>query len=117
MGRSLPHQRGSTLYGLEDPSWLHSPPSNRCGSANRNMTNPAHQLSTESASKKPSSFFLCHFCSFQIENRNTLAGRNWQLINTLLDCAFSTVTSILKIILIVFNKPAFVPSIYRRPIY
>merc|ERR1712020_789149 len=92
-----PPERKYSVW-IEDPSWLHSPPSNRCGSANRNMMNPAHQLSTESASKKPSSFFLCHFCSFQIDKIVILlAGRNWQLINTLLDCAFSTVTSILKL--------------------
>merc|ERR1719394_1541576 len=35
--RSLPHQRGSTLSGSEDPSLLLSPPSNRCGSPSRNM--------------------------------------------------------------------------------
>merc|ERR1712241_1005255 len=47
----LPHQRGNTLYGSEDPSWLHSPHSNRCGLASKNMMNLAHQLCTESASK------------------------------------------------------------------
>merc|ERR1712088_479798 len=58
--RSLPHQRGSTQYGLEDPSWHLFPPSNRCGLASRNMTSLAHQLSTESASKKQcSSFYFC----------------------------------------------------------
>merc|ERR1712113_251728 len=61
--------------------------------------------------------FCATFVHSKLTKSNTLAGRNWQLINTLLDCAFSTVTSIPKIILIVFNKPAFVPSIYRRPIY
>merc|ERR1712013_921633 len=49
--RSSPHQRGNTPSGLEDPSWLPSPPSNRCGSANKNMTNLAHPSSTENASR------------------------------------------------------------------
>merc|ERR1712088_238895 len=35
----------------EDPSWLPSPPSNRCGSPSKNTTNAAHPLSTENASK------------------------------------------------------------------
>merc|ERR1711890_133175 len=49
--RSLLHLRGNTPYGLEDPSWLPFPPSNRCGSPNKNTTNAAHPLSTENASK------------------------------------------------------------------
>merc|ERR1712142_875103 len=49
--RSLPHQRGNTLSGLEDPSWLPCPPSNRCGSLSRNMTSLAQPLSTGNASK------------------------------------------------------------------
>jgi len=49
--RSLLHQRGNTLYGLEDPSLLPFPPSNRCGSASKNMTNLDHQSSTGNASK------------------------------------------------------------------
>merc|ERR1712106_212020 len=49
--RSLLHQRGSTLSGSEDPSWLPSPPSNRCGSPSRSTMNAAHPLSTASASK------------------------------------------------------------------
>merc|ERR1711973_334262 len=53
--RSLPHQKGNTQYGLEDPSWLHSQPSSRCGSANKNMTSLAHPLCTGSASKPSSS--------------------------------------------------------------
>jgi len=39
------------IGGSEDPSWLLSPPSNRCGSRNKNTTNLVHQLSTENASK------------------------------------------------------------------
>ncbi|CAB4065101.1 Actin-3, muscle-specific,POTE ankyrin domain family member J,Actin-42A,Actin-93,Actin, cytoskeletal 1,Putative actin-5,Actin-2,Actin, muscle-type A1,Actin-79,Actin, alpha cardiac,Actin-related protein 1,Actin-7,Putative actin-26,Actin-71,Actin-10,Actin, larval muscle-type,Actin-66,Actin, cytoplasmic,Actin-1,Actin-related protein T1,Actin [Mesostigma viride],Actin, cytoplasmic type 8,Actin, indirect flight muscle,Actin,Actin-42,Actin-2, muscle-specific,Actin-related protein T3,Actin-46,Actin, clone 205,Acti len=42
-----PPLRESTLYGLEDPSWLPSPLSNRCGSPSKNTTNVAHPLSTE----------------------------------------------------------------------
>merc|ERR1712241_1324837 len=37
--------------GSEDPSWLPSPPSNRCGSPSKNTTNAAHPLSTGNASK------------------------------------------------------------------
>ena len=46
---SLP-QRGSTPYGSEAPSWLRFQPSNRCGSANKNTTNPAPPLFTENVS-------------------------------------------------------------------
>merc|ERR1711913_210489 len=49
--RSLLHQRGSTLSGLEDPSLLLCPPSSRCGSPSRNTMSAAHPLSTASASK------------------------------------------------------------------
>ena len=49
--RSSLHQRESTLYGSEAPSWLLSPPSSRCGSPSRNTMNPAHPSSTENASK------------------------------------------------------------------
>merc|ERR1712121_532463 len=49
--RSLPHQRGNTPSGSEDPSLPPSPPSNRCGSPNKNTMNPAHPSSTENASK------------------------------------------------------------------
>merc|ERR1712203_985828 len=49
--RSLLHQRGSTLSGSEDPSWLLSPPSSRCGSPSRSTTSPAHPLCTGNASK------------------------------------------------------------------
>merc|ERR1711908_101551 len=53
---------GTTMYpGIADrmqkeitalaPSWLPSPPSNRCGSPSKNTTNAAHPLSTENASK------------------------------------------------------------------
>merc|ERR1712227_479897 len=56
MGRSLHHQKGNTLYGSEDPSWPHSQPSNKCGSPNKNTTNPALELYTENASKLIFSF-------------------------------------------------------------
>merc|ERR1712019_75539 len=46
-----PHQRGNTLSGSEDPSWLPCPPSNRCGSPSRNTTNLAQPSSTGNASK------------------------------------------------------------------
>merc|ERR1719384_2298262 len=49
--RSLPHLRGSTLSGSEDPSCLPCPPSSRCGSPSRSTTSAAHPLSTGSASK------------------------------------------------------------------
>merc|ERR1719430_1292895 len=49
--RSSPPPRGSTLSGLEAPSWLPSPPSSRCGSPSRSTTSAAHPLSTASASK------------------------------------------------------------------
>merc|ERR1712223_383081 len=64
--RSLLHQKENTPYGSEDPSWLPSQPSNRCGSPSKNTTNAAHPLSTENASKCLHSFvahllfyFLC----------------------------------------------------------
>merc|ERR1711982_104712 len=47
---SLP-PRGSTPSGSEDPSWLPSPPSSRCGSPSRSTTSAAPPLSTASASK------------------------------------------------------------------
>merc|ERR1712111_228562 len=49
--RSLLLLRGNTLSGSVAPSWLPSPPSNRCGSPSKNTTNAAHPLSTGSASK------------------------------------------------------------------
>merc|ERR1712062_927987 len=48
--RLLLPQKGSTPSGSEVPSWLPSPPSNRCGSPSKNTTNAAHPLSTGSAS-------------------------------------------------------------------
>merc|ERR1712018_817155 len=45
-------QKGSTLYGLEVLSLPRSQPSNRCGSRNKNTTNPALELYTENASKQ-----------------------------------------------------------------
>merc|ERR1711994_673171 len=44
--------RGSTLSGLEAPSFPPCQPSNRCGSPSRNTMSAAHPLSTESASKQ-----------------------------------------------------------------
>merc|ERR1711890_12110 len=39
-------QRGSTPSGSEDPSWLPSPPSSRCGSPSRSTTSAAPPSST-----------------------------------------------------------------------
>merc|ERR1719322_1175112 len=50
--RSLPHLRGSTLSGLEAPSFPPCQPSSRCGSQSRNTMSAAHPLSTENASKQ-----------------------------------------------------------------
>merc|ERR1712098_412670 len=49
--RSSLHQRGSTPSGSEVPSWLHSPPSSRCGSPSRNMMSVGLPLYTGSASR------------------------------------------------------------------
>merc|ERR1712080_72470 len=49
--RSRLLQRGSILSGSEDPSWLPSPPSNRCGSPSRSMTSVDPPLCIGSASK------------------------------------------------------------------
>merc|ERR1712045_269030 len=43
--------RGNTPSGSVAPSWLPSPPSNRCGSPSKSTTNAAHPLSTGNASK------------------------------------------------------------------
>merc|ERR1711874_669764 len=42
--------RGSTPSGSEDPSWLPSPPSSRCGSPNRSTTSLGRPSSTGSVS-------------------------------------------------------------------
>merc|ERR1719210_1576155 len=66
--RSLLHLRGNTLSGSVAPSWLPSPPSNRCGSPSKNTTNAAHPLSTGSASKLLMAFLIysykCIHCLF-----------------------------------------------------
>merc|ERR1719414_2287391 len=62
--RSLLHQKENTPYGSEDPSWLPSPPSNRCGSPSKNTMNAAHPLSTENASKCCHSFVAHLNCFF-----------------------------------------------------
>merc|ERR1719415_345268 len=49
--RSLLLLRGSTPSGSVAPSWLPSPPSNRCGSPSRSTTSAVPPLSTASASK------------------------------------------------------------------
>merc|ERR1712129_418872 len=50
--RSLPHLKGSTPYGSVAPSWHLCPPSNKCGSPNKNMMNLVPALFTGNASKK-----------------------------------------------------------------
>merc|ERR1712126_678699 len=69
--RSLLHQKENTPYGSEDPSWLHSPPSNRCGSPSKNTTKAAHPLSTENASKC-SLCFVAHLKCFLLCNENCM---------------------------------------------
>merc|ERR1719278_889238 len=49
--RSLLPLKGNTPSGSVAPSWLPSPPSNRCGSPSKSTTNAAHPLSTGNASK------------------------------------------------------------------
>merc|ERR1712002_611863 len=49
--RSLLHQRGNTLYGLEDPSCLLCLLSSLCGYPSRNMMNLAQELFIVNASK------------------------------------------------------------------
>ena len=49
--RSSLHQRENTPYGSVVPSWLHCPPSNRCGFPSKNTTNLDHPSYTGSASK------------------------------------------------------------------
>merc|ERR1712203_670685 len=61
----------NTPYGSEDPSWLPSPPSNRCGSPSKNTTNAAHQLSTENASKC-AHCFVAHLKCFLLCNENCM---------------------------------------------
>merc|ERR1712012_1498403 len=52
------HQRESTPSGSEDPSLLPSPPSSRCGSPSRSTTSAAQPLSTASASKYFTLFYI-----------------------------------------------------------
>merc|ERR1719336_2251293 len=49
--RSLLPPRGNTQSGSEAQSCLPSPPSNKCGSPNKNMMNVVHLLSIGNASK------------------------------------------------------------------
>merc|ERR1712080_292068 len=49
--RSSLLQRGSTPSGSEDPSWLPSPPSSRCGSPSTSTMSAAPPSCTGSASK------------------------------------------------------------------
>merc|ERR1712045_104314 len=64
--RSLLHLRGNTPSGSVAPSWLPSPPSNRCGSPSKNTMNAVHPSSTGNASK----FFGFQFhISFDIHSK------------------------------------------------
>merc|ERR1712228_72837 len=65
--RSLLPLRGNTLSGSVAPSCLPFPPSNRCGSPNKNMMNVVHPLFTGSASKY--SNLLVQLLAFQLLNR------------------------------------------------
>merc|ERR1711994_846599 len=100
--RSLPHQRGNTPYGLEDPSWLHSQPSSRCGSANKNTTSLAHPSCTGSASKL--SVFLHFFCATFVHSNSTKQNCNTEEFGNIQtngsvprNCCISAVSSILSI--------------------
>merc|ERR1712080_658053 len=71
--RSLHPQKGNTQYGLEVQSWLHSPPSNKCGSRNKNMTNLVLELYTENASKSLFSVFEC-MSTKEMNTKNSLVS-------------------------------------------
>merc|ERR1712008_578455 len=66
--RSLLPQRGNTPSGLEVPSCLPFPPSNRCGSPNKSTTSAAHLLSTGNASNFSTNLLMQLF-EFQLLNR------------------------------------------------
>ena len=61
--RSSLLQRGSTPSGSEAPSWLPSPPSNRCGSPSRSTTSLDLPSSTGSASKSVIVFLTINFAT------------------------------------------------------
>lgn len=60
--KSSLHQKGNTPYGSVVPSWPPCPPSNRCGSRNKNTTNQAQESSTVNVSK--------HFHHHKIKDQN-----------------------------------------------
>merc|ERR1712152_120895 len=65
-------QKGNTPSGSEVPSWLPSPPSNRCGSPSKNTMNAVLPLSTGNASKPfepKSSDYNCFHIFFVIHSR------------------------------------------------
>merc|ERR1712203_263607 len=66
--RSLLPQRGNTPSGLEVPSCLPFPPSNRCGSPSKSTTSAANPLSTGSASNFSTNLLL-QLLAFQLLNR------------------------------------------------
>merc|ERR1711963_39992 len=75
--RSLLLLRGNTPSGSEDPSWLPSPPSNRCGSPSKSTTSAVPPLSTGSASKSIIDFTckstdLCNFLYYLCNENITI---------------------------------------------
>merc|ERR1712129_507508 len=66
--RSLLPQRGNTPSGLEVPSCLPFPPSNRCGSPSKSTMSAAHPLSTGNASNFSTNLLMQLF-AFQLLNR------------------------------------------------
>merc|ERR1712183_828289 len=79
------------------PSSLHSPPPNRCGSANKSTTNPDHPSSTGNVSKKgisqtqePSTIGLLHHTKWGISRARNSFSRAYlfQFSFFLLDLRF-----------------------------
>ena len=100
--------RGSTLSGSEVPSWLPSPPSNRCGSPSKNTMNAVPPLSTGNASKlidpKPNDcnyfhiFFVIHSRAFKyLKNQFVDIGKcllkklNKQILQTKINSCFQAI--------------------------
>merc|ERR1712113_98702 len=70
--RSLLHQRGSTLYGLEDLSLLHFPLSSLCGCPSRNTMSPAQELFTANASKYYALLYITNISLFIFWNKSLI---------------------------------------------
>ena len=70
--KSLPHQKENIPSGLVVLFWLHSQPSNRCGSQNKNTMNLVHLSSTENASKlQLRNSFILVLCNFHFSSNQT----------------------------------------------